>query len=145
MVKNGYSNAICGANVVTNTWGINAMALNHRSKNISQRVKSKKISTGPISESGKAKSSKNATMHGVTSTWLLGDVEQNKYDALLAELKESYPTTNPLIRIQLERIAKLNVQLEHIQKYNRCAVSSKQSTKSRIPWACPAPWYGSRD
>jgi len=46
---------------------MNAMALNQRSKNISQGAKSKKMSTGPISEPGKAKSSKNATVHGVTS------------------------------------------------------------------------------
>ncbi|WP_114638113.1 hypothetical protein [Polynucleobacter necessarius] len=91
------------------------MALNQKSKNISQRAKPKKNSTGPISESGKAKSSKNAIVHGATSPRLLNDAEQNKYDTLLAELKESYPTTNPLIRIQLERIAKLNVQLERIQ------------------------------
>ena len=85
------------------------MALNQRSKNISQKAKSKKISTGPVSEPGKAKSSKNAIVHGATSTRLLNDAEQNKYDTLLAELKESYPTTNPLIRLQLERIAKLNI------------------------------------
>jgi hypothetical protein len=63
------------------------MALNQKSKNISKRVEAKKISTGPISESGKAKSSKNAIVHGATSPRLLNDAEQNKYDTLLAELK----------------------------------------------------------
>ncbi len=54
-------------------------------------------------------------MHGATSPRLLNDAEQNKYDALLSDLKESYPTTNSLVRLQLERIAKLNIQLERIQ------------------------------
>jgi hypothetical protein len=33
----------------------------------------------------------------------------------LTELKKSYPSPNPPIRLQLERIAKLNIQLEQIQ------------------------------
>ena len=72
-------------------------------------------STGPISKEGKVKSSKNAIVHGATSTQLLNEQEQFRYDTLITELRQAYPTTNPLIRLQLERIAKINVQLERIQ------------------------------
>lgn len=38
-----------------------------------------------------------------------------RYETLIAELNEAYPSKNPLIRMQLERIAKLSIQLECIQ------------------------------
>ena len=60
-------------------------------------------------------SSKNALTHGATSLKFLNEVEQDRYSTLLTELKESYPSPNPLIRLQLERIAKINIQLERIQ------------------------------
>jgi hypothetical protein len=91
------------------------MALKQRNKNIGQKAKPKKNSTGPVSESGKAISAKNAIVHGATSPRLLNDAEQNKFDSLLVELRKSYPTTNPLIGLQLERIARLYIQLERIQ------------------------------
>lgn len=91
------------------------MALNAKNKSVTTKVVKKKKSTGPISVAGKAKSSKNAVLHGATSPQLPNDTEKNKYDNLLGELKESYPSTNPLIRMQLERITKLNIQLERIQ------------------------------
>ena len=76
---------------------------------------SAKKSTGPVTRLGKAQSSKNALVHGATSTQLLNDQEQVRFNTLLSELSESYPTTNPLVRLQLERIARLNIQLERIQ------------------------------
>lgn len=91
------------------------MALNIKNKNVASKVAQKKKSTGPISVAGKSKSSKNAVLHGATSPQLLNDAEKSKYDALLNELRESYPSANPLVRMQLERIAKLNIQLERIQ------------------------------
>lgn len=91
------------------------MALNTKNKRIITKLVQKKKLTGPISAVGKAKSSRNAVLHGATSPQLLNDIEQSKYDSLLSELKESYPSINPLIRLQLERIAKLNIQLERIQ------------------------------
>ena len=91
------------------------MALNKKNKSVSTKVDQKKKSTGPISVAGKAKSSKNAVLHGATSPQLLNDAEKSKYDTLLNDLRESYPSANPLVRMQLERIAKLNIQLERIQ------------------------------
>ena len=91
------------------------MVLITKNKSVTTKVAQKKKSTGPISAAGKAKSSKNAVLHGATSPQLLNDAEKSKYDTLLNELRESYPSTNPLVRMQLERIAKLNIQLERIQ------------------------------
>ena len=91
------------------------MATIAKKKNIASNRTPKKKSTGPITKSGKNISSKNALPHGATSPKILNEVEQERYSTLLAELKESYPSTNPLIRLQLERIAKLNIQLERIQ------------------------------
>ena len=58
---------------------------------------------------------KNAVVHGATSPQLLNEAEQNRYDELLKQLKEFYPNPNPLVQLQLERIAKLNIQLTRIQ------------------------------
>jgi hypothetical protein len=91
------------------------MAINIKNKNVASKVAQKKKSTGPISVAGKSKSSKNVVLHGATSPQLLNDAEKSKYDTLLNELRESYPPANPLVRMQLERIAKLNIQLERIQ------------------------------
>ena len=80
------------------------MALNAKNKVVTTKVAQKKKSTGPISGAGKAKSSKNAVLHGATSPQLLNDAEKRNYDTLLNELRESYPSANPLVRMQLERI-----------------------------------------
>ena len=91
------------------------MAINAKKKNITNNTTRKRKSTGPITESGKNTSSKNALTHGATSPKLLNEAEQERYSTLLAELKESYPSPNPLIRLQLERIATLTIQLDRIQ------------------------------
>jgi hypothetical protein len=72
-------------------------------------------STGPVTAEGKNRSSKNALLHGATSKQLLNEKEQAKYDLLLNDLRETYPSKNPLVKLQLERIAKINIQLERIQ------------------------------
>ena len=97
-----------------------------RASKIPQRNKS----TGPITESGKSTSSMNAVTHGATSPKLLNDVEHHRYTTFLAELKESYPNPNPLIRMQLERIAKLRVQLERIQNVIDAQFQMSRATSS---------------
>jgi hypothetical protein len=91
------------------------VASTNKIKSGSITISAKKKSTGPTTESGKSTSSKNAVTHGVTSQKLLNEVEYQRYITLLADLKEAYPNQNPLVRMQLERIAKLNIQLERIQ------------------------------
>lgn len=46
---------------------------------------------------------------------MLNEEGQNRYDELLKQLKGFYPNPNPLAQLQLERIAKLNIQLSRIQ------------------------------
>ena len=91
------------------------MITNVKKKNIANSTTRTRKSTGPITEAGKTKASKNAVVHGATSPQLLNEAEQNRYDELLTQLREFYPNSNPLVQIQLERIAKLNIQLSRIQ------------------------------
>ena len=72
-------------------------------------------STGPRTASGKTKASKNATTHGATSEAPINAREHEVYETFLAQLKAQYPITSPLIGLQLERIARLKVQLDRIQ------------------------------
>ena len=72
-------------------------------------------STGPRSSQGKEISSKNALKHGATSKGFISDSERERFLSLLNDLKQHYPARNPLIHLQLERIAKITVQLERIQ------------------------------
>lgn len=72
-------------------------------------------STGPRTNEGKEISSKNALKHGATSKGFISDSERERFANLLSELKQYYTSNNPLIHLQLERIAKVTVQLERIQ------------------------------
>ena len=72
-------------------------------------------STGPRTNEGKEISSKNALRHGATAKGFISDSERERFANLLTELAQYYPSKNPLIHLQLERIAKITVQLERIQ------------------------------
>lgn len=82
---------------------------------------------GPSSEAGKQKASQNAVKHGATATRLLTPEEKQRYESLLEALQQQYQKKNPLINLQLERIARLTVQLERIQM-----VMDASFQKSRI-------------
>lgn len=71
--------------------------------------------TGPKTEAGKSRASQNALTHGATSPKLLNDQERASYTAFLGALQKTYPGTNPLVLLQLERIARLKIQLDRIQ------------------------------
>ncbi len=91
------------------------MATPIRKNIVSDKMAQKKKSTGPTSEVGKSVSSKNALTHGATSAKFLDDAEHDRYFTILEGLETHYPNPNPLIQMQLERIARLNIQLERIQ------------------------------
>ena len=74
-----------------------------------------KKSGGPVSAAGKAISSKNAIKHGATATGFINDQEEERYKILLNDLRAHYKFDNPLIKLQLERIARVTIQLERIQ------------------------------
>ena len=101
-----------------------------KKKGKASKVPQRNRSTGPVTESGKSTSSMNAITHGATSPKLLNDAEQHRYTTFLDELKESYPESNPLIRMQLERIAKLRVQLERIQNVIDAQFQMSRATSS---------------
>ena len=106
------------------------MASTNKTKSRSITISTKRKSTGPTTESGKNASSKNAVTHGATSPKLLNDAEHERYITLLADLKETYPNHNPLVRMQLERIAKLNIQLERIQNTIDAQFQMSRATSS---------------
>lgn len=72
--------------------------------------------TGPITSAGKQRSSKNALTHGATSQRFLSPDEQHSYEQHLTGLRQTFPATNYLIDLQIQRLAKLHVQAERIQK-----------------------------
>ena len=74
-----------------------------------------KKSGGPVSGAGKAISSRNAIKHGATATGFINDQEEERYKILLNDLRAHYKFDNPLIKLQLERIARVTIQLERIQ------------------------------
>jgi hypothetical protein len=74
-----------------------------------------KKSGGPVSGAGKAISSKNAIKHGATATGFINNQEEERYKILLNDLRAHYKLDNPLIKLQIERIARVTIQLERIQ------------------------------
>jgi len=71
-------------------------------------------STGPTTITGKAIASQNAIKHGARSQKLVAH-ETHNYQQMVDALRESYPSNNPLMSLQIERIAKIKVQLDRIQ------------------------------
>lgn len=71
-------------------------------------------STGPATSSGKAIASQNATKHGARSKKLAAH-ETLTYQQMVDAIRESYPSINPLISLQIERIAEIKVQLDRVQ------------------------------
>lgn len=86
-------------------------------------------STGPRTASGKVRSSQNAVMHGATSPKLLTDAEKRTYAIFLSELQAEYTSKNPLVRMQLERIARLKVQLDRIQDVIDASFEAERRSK----------------
>ncbi len=71
---------------------------------------------GPVTKSGKLTSSKNALKHGATSKHFINENEVHEYEQLLSKLQKTYSSDNPLVSMQLERIAKIKIQLERINQ-----------------------------
>lgn len=74
-----------------------------------------KKSTGPKTNVGKSIASSNAMKHGATSKQLISQPENSAYQTFLSALQKAYPNKNPLVAMQLERIAKIKIQLDRIQ------------------------------
>lgn len=70
---------------------------------------------GPVTAKGKLASSQNAIKTGLTTKQLLNDHEFTRLNQLIADLGKYYSGANPLIQLQIEKIARLHIQLERIQ------------------------------
>lgn len=84
------------------------------------------LSTGPKSRAGKAKVSANAMTHGAKAKNFINSEEEKAYQAFLKGLKNQYPSQNPLVQAQLDRIAKIKIQLDRIQKIIDASFISSQ-------------------
>jgi hypothetical protein len=71
---------------------------------------------GPKTVLGKVSSSKNAVTHGVTSKQLLNPDEERKFHLTLQEFEQNYNVNHPLVKLQIERIAQTQIQLQRVQK-----------------------------
>ena len=72
-------------------------------------------STGPKTKAGKSIVRSNAVKHGATAKHFISAAESQAYQAFLEALQKAYPNKNPLVAMQLARIAKIKIQLERIQ------------------------------
>ena len=70
---------------------------------------------GPNTVKGKLVSSQNAIKTGLTTKQLLNDHEFARFHQVKTDLTNYYSGTNPLIALQIEKIARLQIQLERIQ------------------------------
>ncbi|BEI35817.1 hypothetical protein PHIN6_13350 [Polynucleobacter sp. HIN6] len=70
---------------------------------------------GPNTDKGKLVSSRNAIKSGLTTKQLLNHHELERFNQLIKELSAHYNSPNPLVPLQIERIARLHIQLERIQ------------------------------
>ena len=84
-------------------------------KNTSEQVEAIKAFTGVKIMEDKNISAMNSLKHGGTARHLINDEEKNRHKHLIDALKNQYPSKNPLIEIQIERIARTTIQLERIQ------------------------------
>lgn len=71
--------------------------------------------TGPRTSSGKAIASKNAIKHGGFAKNFVNEEEKNFYHSLVEALKKDYPNSSTLMVMQIDRIARIQVQLHRIQ------------------------------
>ncbi len=74
-----------------------------------------KKKSGPNTTKGKLVSAQNAIKTGVTTKQLLNEEEYSRFAQLQADLTNHYNGTNPLIALQIEKIGRLQIQLERIQ------------------------------
>ena len=70
---------------------------------------------GPNTDKGKLVSSRNAIKGGLTTKQLLNHHELERFNQLIKELSAHYNSPNPLVPLQIERIARIHIQLERIQ------------------------------
>jgi hypothetical protein len=73
------------------------------------------IKGGPQTESGKAKSSRNAVTHGVFREWF-DETEQATFEHWRDQLLGEYGHVGPTTKLLVERAAQMMVRLERVRK-----------------------------
>ena len=81
------------------------------STSINQSINSR---GGPSTTIGKSISAMNALKHGATSKHFLNNEEKKQYEEICESLEETYPSSNPLVSMQIKRLAHLHVSLDRI-------------------------------
>ena len=71
---------------------------------------------GPKTPTGKLIAAQNAKTHGITSGSLQSDQEKLDKEALINSLVEYYPSSNPLLQLQIDRIAQITIQLGRLNR-----------------------------
>jgi hypothetical protein len=82
-----------------------------------------KRSGGPKTEAGKARSSKNATSHGLTSMVPSNSNEKALVDSYSKELIEYYKPESPLEQLQIQRIATCRAKLAYLYDLEQVKLS----------------------
>ena len=85
-----------------------SVAQNKANQDNSQR------STGPKTAEGKAIVRRNPIKTGATTQQLINADEATSFKEIVNDLKKAYPSKNPLIKMQIDRIAKIKIQLDRI-------------------------------
>jgi hypothetical protein len=80
-----------------------------------KKVTAIKKASGPNTERGKLISSQNAIKTGLTAKQLLNEQEFTRFSEIKKNLSNYFSGENPLISLQIEKIARLQIQLERIQ------------------------------
>ena len=95
-----------------------------------------KVRGGPKTKEGKAISSQNAVKHGALTKKFQSSEEQEAYNQILSSLQAQFQQPNPLVQMQLERIASLKIQLDRIQHHIDLSYTNSQSESEKIEKVC---------
>ena len=92
------------------------------------------MQTGPITKRGKAKSSKNALTHGLTSQNLISTEEQDLYGQIIAQLNSEYEPATFTEQILVERVASHYVRLHRAINAEAASIEKeKLAIRNSIP------------
>ena len=75
-----------------------------------------KNSNGPITDEGKAISSRNSTTHGLTAKSWINDTEQELFDATLGEFNQDFNPQSHIEKMLISKLAECTVRLARMQR-----------------------------
>ena len=97
-------------------------------KQLSANTSNAKQSTGPRSQSGKARSRLNSRKHGLTAkTHVIGDEDPAQFEKLRAELMEEYDPQSALECELVERLSSLLWRLRRIPAFEAAIIDARRA------------------